>query len=382
MRIAAMVRGYIPAPCPSDIIYAPINLALNISEGLMHRGHDMTLYAPSGTRLSVPTEAAKLRPLVHDLQQFRELLSDVARMSHNLPGLWDQYMAKEMFERAKRGEYDLLHFHHPEIALPFASLYPEVPVVYTMHDPFAPWYREVMEMYATPNQHYISISNNQRADAPDLPYAATVYNGIDTDLFAFSEEHDGYLLFAGRIVPEKGVKEAIQVAQQTSQRLLIIGPTYPEHQDYFDHHIKPQLNERILYLGFMEREHLIKYYQMAQTLLFPIQWEEPFGLSIVEAMACGTPVIALRRGSVSEIIKHGKTGFVVDSLAEMAAAVGKIAKIKRSDCRAHVEKHFSVKQMVDGYAGAFEKILRSPQAPAVAPSSQAAAKSAPLAHKR
>ena len=356
-----MVRGYVPVPCPSDIIYAPIDLALRISEGLIDQGHEVTFFAPSGTRLQVPTETAKLRPLIHDLHEFRELLADTGRMSHNLPGLWDQYMAKVMFERAKAGEYDLLHFHHPETALSLAPFYPEVPVAYTMHDPFEAWYREVMEMYITPNQHYISISNNQRSGAPDLPYAETVYNGIDTDLFAFSDAHDGYLLFAGRIVPEKGVKEAIQVAQMSGQRLLIIGPTYPDHQDYFDHHVKPHLNEKILYLGLMEREHLIKYYQMAKALLFPIQWEEPFGLSMVEAMACGTPVIALRRGSVPEVIKHGKTGYVVDSMAEMAAAVGKIEKIRRQDCRQHVEQSFSVKNMVGGYAKAFEKILASRQ---------------------
>ncbi len=361
MRIATMVRAYMPVPCPPDIIYAPIDLALQISEGLIHQGHDVTFYAPNGTRLRIPTETTNLRPLVHDLKEFRELLADVGRMSHYVPSLWDQYMAKEMFERARAGEYDALHFHHPEIALSLAGLYPDVPVIYTMHDPFSPWYKEVMELYASPNQHYISISDNQRADAPDLPYAATVYNGIDTDLFTFSEEHDGYLLFTGRIVPEKGVKEAIQVAQQSGQRLLIIGPTYPEYQDYFDTQVKPHLNERVLYLGFMEREHLTKYYQMAKALLFPIQWEEPFGLAMVEAMACGTPVIALRRGSVSEIIKHNKTGFVVDSLAEMAAAVDKLDKINRQDCRAHVEKYFSTAHMVDGYAKAFKKVLQEPK---------------------
>ncbi|HSX02706.1 MAG TPA: glycosyltransferase family 4 protein [Candidatus Saccharimonadia bacterium] len=364
MKIAMMVRGYIPVPCPADIIYAPIDLAVQISEGLAAQGHEVTFYAPTGSRLSVPTETLKLRPLVHNLKEHRELLNDAGRMSHDLPGLWDQYMARDMFERAKAGEFDLLHFHHPEMALPYARLYPEVPVVYTFHDPFAAWYREALEMYVTPSQFYISISQNQRVDAPDLPYIANIYNGIDTEQFAFSEEHDGYLLFAGRIVPEKGVKEAIQVAQQANQRLLIIGPTYPDQQEYFDAHIKPHLNERILYLGFLEREHLIKYYQMAKALLFPIQWEEPFGLTMTEAMACGTPVIALRRGSVAEVVKHNKTGFVVDSLAEMAAAVQKIDTIKRQDCRDHVVKNFSIEKMVRGYAAAFEAALRATNTPA------------------
>lgn len=357
MKIATMVRGYIPVPRPLDIVYAPIDLALAISEMLKQRDHQVDFYGPNGTHLNTPVHTLNLRPLVHNHKDFELLLEDIDRLTHYVPSLWDYYLAREMFQQAAKGKYDLLHFHHPEVALPYVHLYPDVPIVYTLHDPLFDWYREFLEMYQTPNQRYISISNNQRMPAADLPYIATVYNGIDTDLFTLSEDHDDYLLFAGRIVPEKGVKEAVQVAQQLNQRLLIIGPVYPEQREYFDQNIKPHLNEKILYLGFVEREQIVRYYQKAKALLMPIQWEEPFGLTMIEALACGTPVIGFRRGSVPEVIVDGKTGFIVDSVAEMIEAVKKLKRINPKKCREHVEQHFSIQTMVDGYEAAFIEAL-------------------------
>ncbi|HEX6258518.1 MAG TPA: glycosyltransferase family 4 protein [Candidatus Saccharimonadales bacterium] len=358
MKIATMVRGYLPAPRPADMVYAPIDLAVAISEQLTKRGHTVTYYGPNGTHLCADVETQNLRPLVHNYEEFAGLLKNIDALSHNIPGIWDNFLVKDMFERARKKEFDLLHFHHPESALPYVHLYPDVPVVYTLHDPIGPLFREVLEMYHTSSQFFVSISDNQRIPAPDLPYMATVYNGIDTELFSFTEEKDDYLLFAGRIVPEKGVKEAIQIAQQTDNRLLILGPVYSDQQEYFEQHVKPHLNEKILYLGFVERDAAVRYFQKAKAFLMPIQWEEPFGLTMVEAMACGTPVIALRRGSVPEVIAHRKTGFIVDSVAEMIEAVQNIKKIKARDCRKHVEEFFSIPKMVDGYEQAFIKTLQ------------------------
>ena len=360
MKIAMMVRAYLPVPRPADMIYAPIDLAVAIAEGLAKRGHKVDLFAPLGSHLKqANVESLNLRPLATNQIEFQSVLNDSAKMSHYVPGLWDSYMVNEMFARASKGNYDLLHFHHPESALPLAQANTGVPVVYTLHDPVFPWYKELFELYQTPNQHYVSISDNQRRDAPDLPYASKVYNGIDSNLFTFSEEAEDYLLIAGRIVPEKGFKEAIQVAQQTGKRLYIAGPVYPDQQGYFDQYIKPFLHDKILYLGYLEQEQLVRYYQKAEALLMPIQWEEPFGLTMVEAMACGTPVIALHRGSVPEIVKHGETGFVVHSIADMAEAVGHIPEISRAACRKHVEENFNLEKMVDGYEATFEKVLRS-----------------------
>lgn len=353
-----MVRGYLPAPQPADIIYAPTELAVEIADGLAQRGHDITFFGPQGTQLRyAKVETLGMRSLVHNSTEFGELMNDSARLTHYVPELWDKRFVCAMFDRAEAGEFDLLHFHHAESALPQAMQRNTIPVVYTMHDPFYDWYRELFEMYASPNQHFISISNNQRRDAPDLQYLETVYNGVKTDLWQYEDEHEDYLLFAGRIVPEKGVKEAIKVAQDTNHRLLIIGPVYDDHKEYFEQYIKPHLNDKILYLGFMEQSQLVKYYQKAKAFLMPIQWEEPFGLTMAEAMACGTPVIALKRGAVSEVIVDGKTGFIVESLQEMAEAVGRIDTIDRKECRNHVVKYFAISKMVDGYEAAFMKLL-------------------------
>ena len=354
-----MVRAYIPAPRPADMLYAPIDLAVQIGEGLTKLGNSVDFFGPEGTQLEHSNVVTlDLRPLVHNLDEFRHLLDTPDLMSHYVPGLWDGFFVKEMFERAHKGEYDLLHFHHPETALPYVGLYPDVPVVYTLHEALSPLYKEVLEMYQTANQYYVSISNNQRLIAPDLPYIQTVYNGVDTDLFRYSASHDNYLLFVARIVPDKGVKEAIRVAQLTKSHLIIIGPTYKDQQPYFDKHIQPYLNDRITYLGFVPHEELVPYFQKAKAFLMPIQWEEPFGMTMAEAMSCGTPVIGFRRGSVPEVVKDGKTGFVVDTLEEMAEAVKKIDSIDRHDCHKHAMAHFSFAKMAAGYNVAFKKVLR------------------------
>jgi len=368
LKIAVMVRGFISMPRPSDMIYAPIDLAIAIAKGLGERGHHVTIFAPLGSQVyghNVTVETMNLPPLVTNQAQFDELLDNTEGLSHDVHGLRDRYMVNEMYRRAERGEFDLLYFHHPESALSGAVQHLDVPTVYTLHDPIYPWYRELFELFASANQKFISISNNQRRDAPDLPYLDTVYNGTDMDLFELSEEHDDYLLFAGRIAPEKGVKEAIQVAKKTNHRLLIIGPVNHGSQAYFDQYIKSELDDRILYLGRMDQDQLVKYYQKAKAVLTPIQWEEPFGLTTVEAMACGTPVISLHRGAAPEIIIDGKTGFVVHSIGEMGEAVGKIDQIKRKDCREHVAHMFAVEQMVDGYEDAFYALVSGDRLPQI-----------------
>ncbi len=358
-----MVRGYIPLPAPTDIIYAPINLAIQISRSLIKLGHEVDLYAPMGSKLDIPVKTLSIKPLVHDYKSFQSLLNSVDLLTHYVPGLWDEYYASTMFQRAVAGKYDLLHFHHPETAMPFARLFPTVPVIYTLHDPIFGWYRDLFKLYNSPNQFYVSISDNQRRPAPGLAYAATVHNGIDLGILPFSAKSEGYLLYVGRIVPEKGIKEAIEVARMTNHKLLIIGPTYDDKKDYFYHYIEPELDDQIQYIGFVDHDKLGPYFQKAKAFLMPIQWEEPFGLTIVEAMACGTPVIGFSRGSVSEIVIDGQTGYVVDTLKEMADAVGNIDKIDRRACRRHVEENFTIENMASGYEAAYRSVLQRMPSP-------------------
>lgn len=349
-----MVRAYLTSPVPSDIAYSPTGIAVAVAEGLAAKGHLVTFFGPEGTQLQgVNVVTHNIRPLASTQQQLYEMVATNELFKDYVPSLFDQFMVKDMFDRASKGEFDALVFHHPESAMGYAKLYPTVPIIYILHDYLDDVRRQVIEMHSSLNQHFVSISNSQRRDAPDFPYIATVYNGIDTDFFAFNESAEDYLMYAGRIVPEKGAKEAVQVALKTGRRLIITGQVTPASQWYFDEHIKPHLSDKILYLGMIDKAQLVKYYQKAAALLMPIRWEEPFGLTMAEAMSCGTPVIAFRRGSVPEVIEDGKTGFIVENTADMTDAIENIGKINRHDCRRHVEKHFTTMHMIDNY----EKVL-------------------------
>lgn len=353
-----MVRGYLPIPRPHDILYAPIDLAVEIANGLQSRGHEVTFYAPEGSRPGTSLKTLGLRPLVTNGEQWAQHIATIKPHLHYMPWFWDFKMARDMFERADRGEYDVLLFHHPEIALPFIEQYPNVPVISVLHDPLYDWYGEIFGMYRSKNSHLVSISNHQRQGRKDLPFIATIYNGVDTKQFSHQEKPGEYLLVSGRIVPEKGIAEAVQVARQTGERLVIAGLLFPADEPFFDEHIKPFLNDKITYVGYIDRESLTPYYQNAKALLMPVKWDEPFGRTMTESMACGTPVIAFDRGSVREVIKDGKTGFIVRDVPSMVAAVKKLDTIKRQDCRDHVVDTFSSEKMILDYETLFTKLLR------------------------
>ena len=351
-----MVRGFLATPVPSKIAYSPATIAQTLAEGLEENGHEITFYGPEGTDLKVSkVETLSIRPAVKTADQFDEFVGTTDLFEEYRPSLYDTHMAKKMLEAADRGELDCLLFHHFESILPLASLFPKVPVVCILHDFIDENRREMLELHASPNIHFISISDSQRRDAPDLAYSGTVYNGIDTEMFKPDGDPEEYLMVSGRITPSKGIKEAVQIAQQTGKRLYIAGSLSKTDSWYFDEHVKPHLNDRILFLGMLDRSQLVKYYCKASALLMPIQWQEPFGLAMAEAGSCGTPVIAFGRGSVPEVIANGKTGFIVDNSAEMILAIEKISQIKRSDCRKHVVDNFSIKKMIDGY----DTVLRS-----------------------
>lgn len=360
MKIAVMVRGAIPIPRPADVVYTPIDVAATIAKGIAKKGHKVDFYGPTGSQLGllVHTKTRRQRALVHSQDELQSLTESNDLMTHYMPGLWDHYLALQMFQRAAKGEYDLLHFHHPESVISIASLFPSVPVVYTMHDSLNNWHPEIFKKFRSHNQHCISVSDSQRALAPDLPYAATIYNGISPRSWQFSDEPGNYLLFVGRVTPEKGIKEAVDIARMTGERLVIIGPLQTTaHRDYFNKYVEPYLNDRIIYLGAKTRKEVKSYFQKAKALLMPIKWEEPFGMTMVEAMACGTPVIALRRGSVPEVVKDGVTGFAVDTVEQMTQVIKKIGAIDRHACREHVIANFSVSKMVHGYEKTFQAIM-------------------------
>ena len=358
MKIAMMVRSLFTTPVPSGIGYSPTTVATTVAELLQKRGHEITFYGPEGTRLDVTrVETCGLWPLVNNQKEFDEFLSNTDLFHQYLLATNDNIMVKSIMERANQGEFDCVIFNHFESAMSIAGMFPDVPVVHILHDVIDEKRRILIEQNATDNQYFISISENQRNDAPDLNYLATVYNGIDTERFEYNPEPGEYLFFSGRITPDKGVKEAIQVAKATKRQLLIAGPLVQADYAYFEEHIKPHLDDKILYLGMLDKNQLVKYYRRAYALLVPIQWQEPFGLTMIEANACGTPVIAFRKGAVPEVIEDSKNGFIVDNTAEMILAVEQIRSLNRKNCRAHVEKHFTNDHMTAGYEKALKRII-------------------------
>src|SRR5664279_2889066 len=211
MKIATMVRSFLQTPVPNDVAYSPSTVSINITDGLVKRGHDVTFFGPEGTTSTAKVETCGIRPLAKTQKELDDLTGSPDLFTNYMFGLYDSKMAQNMLERASKGEFDCVIFHHFESVLALAKLYPKVPIIYILHDYLDERRRVVIELHSSPNQHFISISNSQRRDAPDLNYLATVYNGIDINHFTFSDEHEDYLMVSGRITPEKGIKEAVQV---------------------------------------------------------------------------------------------------------------------------------------------------------------------------
>ncbi len=209
-----------------------------------------------------------------------------------------------------------------------------------------------------PEQPFVSLSDAERQLKPDLNYVATVYNGIRLDAFPLCTEKEDYLLFAGRLAPEKGAAEAVQIAKRAGMPLRIAGMIEPQHQAYFDEQIKPHLDNRnVAYLGLLSQRELAPQYQRAASVLFPISWCEPCSMVGIEAQCSGTPIIGTRYGYLPELIKHGETGFLVDSVEEAAEAVQRLAQIAPRACRVNVETRFSSSVMAAGYERVYRKLV-------------------------
>lgn len=351
MKIAIYCSPAYPVPPPAGKILAPWVLAGQIADSLVKRGHTVDLYAAKGSKT-----LAKVVDNSIDSSRFYQHGEDPRQIRFFDSQLAATLYRKQQLERC----YDIIHVHHPiHRTLPFTQ-FVDIPTLITLHNTMSDSYvyqaaKQMSNVYLTP------ISHSQAKTYPGLPYTKVVYNGIEVEEYKFSSNDWGYLLATGRIVPEKGFHTAIEIAKQTDHKLIIAGEFLRGDNPaarYWKEQIEPHIdNKQILYAGTMSKAELVKLYQHAKALLFPIEWEEPFGLVMTEAMACGTPVIAYRRGSVPEVVIDGKTGFIVDTQEEMERAVASVAQINRVDCRKHVEKNFSLKAMVDGYEQVYSALL-------------------------
>jgi glycosyltransferase involved in cell wall biosynthesis len=225
----------------------------------------------------------------------------------------------------------------------------------TYHGPIT---TEVRRTYKTLNKPYlVTISRSQSFTAPDLTYAGNVYNGLPMEHYPFSETHDDYILCVGRLSIEKGMHHAIKVAQELDKKLIIAAKLEPLDKPYYREYIEPYLSEQIQWIGEVEEKERNELMSRALCFLHPVTWREPFGLTLIEAMACGCPVVAFDKGSIPEIVKHTETGFVVPDVETMVDAVSSIDTIDRAKCREYALANFSAAKMTDGYEQIYQKII-------------------------
>ncbi len=338
MRIAQIAPLWIPVP---PITYGGTEFVVSlITEELVKRGHDVTLFATGDSKTS-----ARLVPVWPKSLWRAKLVAPHAAFS---------LLYHEIISR--QDEFDIIH-DHCEFYSSVYSKFLKPPIISTIHHPM---YEEVIMLFKKfPEINYVAISKNQRKTAPGVNFVKTIYNGIPLDSYLFQEKPKDYLLWLGKIIPEKGLAEAIEVAKKTGEKLIIAGIIPKEQQDYFEYRIQPMIdNKKIQFVGAANFEKKIELFRNAKALLYPIRRPEPFGLVVIEAMACGTPVIAYKEGSMPELIKEGKTGFLVNSQEEMIVALKKINQIKRRDCRRHVETKFSRKKMVNKYEALYNTLLK------------------------
>jgi glycosyltransferase involved in cell wall biosynthesis len=262
------------------------------------------------------------------------------------------------------GGFDIIHNHAGWWGITL-SQYTQIPVVTTMHNDYLPLDTPEFEFFKN-SCYYVAISKNQQQLNIGLNFAGVVYNAIDTSHYPMVNEKKDYLLFLSNMSKEKGADTAVKVAKDLNENLILSskidkGP----QQDFFEAEVKPYVDDKqIIFYPPVDQKTKQALFAQAKCFLFPIDWEEPFGLVMLEAMASGTPVVAYKRGSVPEVIQDGKTGFFVESYQELLAAVKKVGGISPDSCRAHVEKFFSVKTMTDNYLAVYEKIIgisKSPQ---------------------
>jgi glycosyltransferase involved in cell wall biosynthesis len=323
-----------------------------LTEGLVKKGHQVTLYAAGTANTSARLISVYPRPLTKDNIPW----SNITYPLLNITKALDQSR-----------EYDIIHIHLNKVsdylALPLAEPFKNK-IVVTPHFVYPALKglidrHLVLERYKDLN--YVSISNSQRKGGGNLNWIATVYNGIDIDTYSFNSTPEDYFFWLGKFNPDKGVREAIIASKKAKVKLVVAGTIDKlEKEDflYYRNEVKPLINNKdVIYVGELNDRKKNKYYGNARGFLNPIQWNEPFGMVMIESMATGTPVISFNNGAAPEIITDKKTGYLVKDVDGMAKAIGMIDKINRVDCRQKVEKFFSANRMVSRYENVYATVL-------------------------
>lgn len=335
-------------PVPPEKYGGTELIVANVAAGLVEAGHQVFVLATGDS-----TTAGQLIPIFPRAIRKESFAQDgEARHALKLMGV------ARVLQHLQSLKVDIIHNHLGWRFVPFAQQL-AAPTLTTIHHPLDIPYQQLV-FHAHREHPYVSLTNAQRRPMPELNYMATVHNGIDISQFNFSNAPGKYLAFLGRMSPEKGPAVAIEVAKAAGLPLKMAAKVDAVDTQYFEHEIKPLIdNRQIEFIGEVGPKEKSEFLRNAIALLVPIQWEEPFGLFMVEALACGTPVVALSRGSVPELIVHGQTGFIAHHPTEMVASLKTIATIAREDCRRYAEKHFTIAAMTAQYLTTYEKVLAS-----------------------
>ena len=325
-----------------------------LTEGLVRLGHDVTLFASGDS-----TTSARLVPACDESLR--------RNAGEALDPLAPQTLLLELLaQRVEAGEFDVVHLHTDHVAWPILSR-TAVPFVTTLHGRLDLKGLPPL-VSAFPEVPLISISNAQRWPLPGAGWLRTIYHGLPEEMYRPGDGKGGYLAFLGRISPEKRVDRAIAIASRANIPLRIAAKVDPADEEYFERVIAPLLeNPLVGYLGEIDDTEKEAFLGDAAALLFPIDWPEPFGLVMIEAFACGTPVVAFRRGSVPEVVRHGVTGFIVDDIDEAVRAVDSLHLISRTDCRAEFEERFTARRMVDDYVAVYQSLIAAAEGSDIEP---------------
>jgi glycosyltransferase involved in cell wall biosynthesis len=329
-----------------------------LTEELVRQGHDVTLFASGDSTTAAQLKACCPRAL---------RLHETSLINRDAPLLLMQEQALGLAS----SHYDIIHSHLDFLSFPL-SRRAHAPVVTTLHGRLdMPELQPIFDEYT--EMPVVSISNAQRTPLPQAHWAGTVYHGIPKTLYSLHDRPGSYLAFLGRISPEKCPDHAIEIAKRVGMPLRIAAKVDPADQVYFKEKIERLLDHPLIeYVGEINDAEKNDFLGEAAALLCPYDWPEPFGLVLIEAMACGTPVLAYRQGSIPEIIDHGVTGYICDNIGEMAQAVAGVSLIDRARCRDIFEKRFTVERMVKDYLGIYERMAAASHRPRLVPHSRAA----------
>ncbi len=338
MRIGMVAPPWFDVP--PDGYGGTEQLVATLVDGLTERGHDVTLMAAGEDR----TDAELVRT-------FRVTPTGLGGPD-SLP--IELIHAARAAARLDDLDVELVHDH--SVVGPLIAPYRPVPTVVTVHGPLEGWMRRLYS--AMRDVRFIAISDSQRGTAPELDWLATVHNGIDVESCPFRDRKGDAFLFLGRIDPTKGILDAIEIARRTGRPLRIAAKATDDAElRYLREEVEPRLGRGVEYLGDVDAERKLELLADARALLFPIHWEEPFGLVMIEAMACGTPVVAMRRGSVPEVVEVGRTGFIGDSIDELVDACDRLDDLDPSEIRRACAERFDGARMTERYEDAYRAAI-------------------------